>query len=55
VLTQPRNMTLWFLLLGAAARIEMWRREELKLRRQPARELTQFERNELASLTEHAA
>ncbi len=54
VLTQPRNMTLWFLLLGAAARIEMWRREEIKLRRQPARKITQFERNELASLTEHA-
>jgi hypothetical protein len=55
VLTQPRNMALWFLLLGAAARIEMWRREEVKLRRQPARRVTQFERNELASLTEHAA
>jgi hypothetical protein len=54
VLTQPRNMALWFLLLGAAARIEMWRREEMRLRRQPVREVTQFERNELSSLTEHA-
>ena len=54
VLTQPRNMALWFLLLGAAARIEMWRREEVKLRKQPVRRITQFERNELASLTEHA-
>jgi len=54
VLTQPRNMELWFLLLGAAGRIEMWRRQEVKLRSQPAPELTQFERNELASLTEHS-
>jgi len=54
VLTQPRNMALWFLLLGAAARIETWRREEKKLRSQPAPELSQFDRDELANLTEHA-
>src|ERR1043165_9072006 len=54
VLTQPRNMELWFLLLGAAGRIEMWRRKEIALRKQPVRKLSQFERNELASLTEHA-
>lgn len=54
VLTQPRNMTLWFLLLGAAARIETWRRTEMRLRQQPLRAPSQFERNELASLTEHA-
>ena len=54
VLTQPRNMALWFLLLGAAGRIEMWRRREIALRKKPQREVTQFERNELASLTEHA-
>jgi hypothetical protein len=52
VLTQPRNMALWFLLLGAAARIEMWRRKEAQLRKQPLPELTQFERDELASLSE---
>jgi hypothetical protein len=52
VLTQPRNMALWFLLLGAAGRIEMWRRSEVKLRKEPLSEPTQFERNELASLTE---
>jgi hypothetical protein len=55
VLTQPRNMELWFLLLGAAARIETWRREEARLRKQPAPELSQFDRNELANLTETAA
>lgn len=52
VLTQPRNMALWFLLLGAAGRIEMWRRREVKLRKEPLPEPTQFDRNELASLSE---
>jgi hypothetical protein len=28
VLVQPRNMMLWFILLAAAARIEVWRREK---------------------------
>jgi hypothetical protein len=55
VLTQPRNMALWFLLLGAAGRIEMWRRREVQLRKQPPKPLSQFERNELAALTEHAS
>jgi hypothetical protein len=55
VLTQPRNMELWFLLLGAAGRIEMWRRQEKRLRSQPIQERSQFDRNELASLTEHVA
>jgi hypothetical protein len=27
VLTQPRNMMFWLLLLGVGARIETWRRE----------------------------
>jgi hypothetical protein len=54
VLTQPRNMALWFLLLGAAGRIEMWRRREVQLRKQPPKPLSQFERNELAALAEHA-
>ena len=35
VLTQPRNMMLWFLLLAATARIEMWRRTT---RQEPLRE-----------------
>ncbi|HUS37525.1 MAG TPA: O-antigen ligase family protein [Verrucomicrobiae bacterium] len=52
VLTQPRNMALWFLLLGAAARIETWRRKEAHLRKQPLPELSQFERDELSSLSE---
>jgi hypothetical protein len=55
VLTQPRNMALWFLLLGAAGRIETWRRREVQMRKHPLFEPTQFDRNELASLTEHAA
>ena len=55
VLTQPRNMALWFLLLGAAARIEMWRRKEMALRKQPVRRETQFDRDELASLSTEPA
>jgi hypothetical protein len=52
VLTQPRNMALWFLLLGATARIETWRRKERFLRAQPAEPVSQFEQNQLASLSE---
>jgi O-antigen ligase len=53
VLTQPRNMALWFLLLGAAAKIETWRREELAYRRiERERTPTQWEENQLASLSE---
>jgi hypothetical protein len=37
VLTQPRNMALWMLLLAATARIEMWRRVS---REQTAEELS---------------
>jgi hypothetical protein len=54
VLTQPRNMALWFLLLGAAARIEAWRRREIALRKKPIRTESQFDRNELAGLSEPA-
>lgn len=32
VLVQPRNLSLWLLLLAATARIELWRREEVRLR-----------------------
>jgi hypothetical protein len=32
VLTQPRNMMLWFLILAVTARIEFWRRQEKKQR-----------------------
>ena len=55
VLTQPRNMALWFLLLGAAARIEMWRRQEKAFRNRPVRRETQFDRDELASLSAEPA
>jgi hypothetical protein len=55
VLTQPRNMALWFLLLGAAARIEIWRRKEMALRNQPVRRETQFDRDELAGLSAEPA
>jgi hypothetical protein len=53
VLTQPRNMSLWFLLIGASAKIEIWRRKELVVRNTPP-EPTQWEQNQLASLTERA-
>jgi hypothetical protein len=33
VLTQPRNMMLWFILLAATARITAWRKAELRRRR----------------------
>lgn len=33
VLTQPRNMMLWMILLAATARIEVWRREARKQKR----------------------
>ncbi|MHC1767643.1 MAG: O-antigen ligase family protein [Verrucomicrobiia bacterium] len=33
VLIQPRNMMLWLLLLAITARIEVWRRQEARLRR----------------------
>jgi hypothetical protein len=33
VLVQPRNLSLWLVLLAATARIEMWRREEVHLRK----------------------
>jgi hypothetical protein len=33
VLTQPRNMMLWFILLALTARIEMWRRQAKKPKR----------------------
>lgn len=33
VLTQPRNLGLWMLLLGVTARLEMMRREQKKMRR----------------------
>ena len=33
VLTQPRNQMLWFILLAAASRIEVWRRQRKKMRR----------------------
>jgi hypothetical protein len=36
VLTQPRNMALWFILIAAAARIEYWRRQENKWRKKKA-------------------
>ncbi len=52
VLTQPRNMALWFLLLGAAAKIETWRREEKACRANPQEAPSQFEQNQLASLSE---
>ncbi len=52
VLTQPRNMALWFLLLGAAARIETWRREEIRLRRSADSPPSQFDQNQLASLSQ---
>jgi hypothetical protein len=37
VLTQPRNMMLWMLLLALTARIEAWRREAVRLRSARAR------------------
>ena len=37
VLIQPRNMMLWLLLLAITARIEMWRREDARLRREQER------------------
>jgi hypothetical protein len=54
VLTQPKNMALWFLLLGAAARIETWRRQELAFRREEASRPTQFDQDQLASLSQPA-
>jgi hypothetical protein len=47
VLTQPRNMTLWFLLLGAAARIETWRRQEMRLRKKPVSTPAPMEEEEM--------
>jgi len=52
VLTQPRNMFLWFLLLGAVSKIETWRRAEKAWIKHEAEQPNQFERNELAGLTE---
>jgi hypothetical protein len=52
VLTQPRNMFLWFLLLGAVAKIETWRRTEKAWQKHQADLPDQFERNELAALTQ---
>lgn len=54
VLTQPRNMALWFLLLGAAAKIETLRRRERQIRAEASSAPNQFDRNELASLTQPA-
>jgi hypothetical protein len=36
ILTQPRNMTLWFLLLALTGKIESWRRQESRLRKAAA-------------------
>jgi hypothetical protein len=33
VLTQPRNVMLWFILLAITARITAWRKAELRRRR----------------------
>jgi hypothetical protein len=38
VLTQPRNLILWMLLLAATSRIELWRKEEKRARKQLAKE-----------------
>jgi hypothetical protein len=42
VLTQPRNMMLWMLLLGATARIEMWRRQARRQNRDEMLEEPQY-------------
>lgn len=55
VLTQPRNMALWFLLLGAAAKIETWRQKERSLRGHQGAHQSQFDQNQLASLSEPIA
>jgi hypothetical protein len=53
VLTQPRNMMLWFLLLALTARIEMWRRQTRKQPRVTIRELE--EEDEMPLLEEAPA
>lgn len=55
VLTQPRNVALWFLLIGASAKIEIWRRKEIAARRESPAELSQWEQNQLAGLTERVS
>jgi hypothetical protein len=42
VLTQPRNMMLWMLLLGITARIEVWRRAAKRKRKETPRQETKL-------------
>jgi hypothetical protein len=49
VLTQPRNMSLWFILIAAAAKIEYWRRQENKWRKKKAVESKKKTQREFAT------
>jgi len=54
VLTQPRNAIVWLILLAATARIMVWRKQEIKLRRRYWRiRRAQMMRKRFPALPEH--
>ena len=55
VLTQPRNLMLWLLLLALTAKIETWRRQSVKLKRMEKRSARRFAEAELAEVQTSAA